>query len=787
MAKGEIIVHEGGGLYRVRLKYAIEQVESELLRVNSSIAELAVELPSKKVEVLQAQDEVDDIVRDINLLIPDYSADVIANTDKMTRLQADLIKRQSSLSRLKYALELLIAENLDLLKRRGILEAIPEDKDLNAWCADYTRNLQGEIGLIDINDEGGQGVLIQPGYEDAAVYSADRDGSLTPRAAQTPAQVYFNSAILPGVQKWRPRYRVGSISNLVSDTCALTLDDAFSSAQTLPINQVSQFSGVPIVYMSCNGSAFEDGDRVLVRMTKSGPLVVGFESEPRACNVSGIIFVPGRLDLSNVMQDSFDHTVGADRTDYGQPYLDVNDDPINYPLGTEGGDSPAWTIVQGNGDFEVQRGQQKNYGTANWVGKEGEVLSWGAPPGRMHDYFGPRSGRAFLDGLKASWDDDSKIYYKQKAIDLGVGNIAGSAFMTDFSGQEWLCAATDNDEIYRVRVDAEKEVVGDVELITSYEKPETTDTFRLSAVSGWYFSESGDRAVRTFRTDDPSEQVDKSNGQVHVLRFDGASITSEMVFDTNEDAGTEEDYVIKTRSGDPAPEATITFYEELKYTRIINSYTQPLYYDYKGDIEICLFLEHPGETLEDKIITTGSVYYGGQENNLFIKKESTNVKIITSYFSGPKKILTSDGRVIAEFPETKNNSYKNTSVIREGQDYIRLASGDIKSNSSDFNLICVDARYGSCLARVSEYSENTVSSGDPYPADEPLGHWSIDANRNISSDTSVFIISNGAKVSGKVIESESINDLSLIELSTFLNGRTSFAPAETPRIQKQPT
>ena len=54
----------------------------------------------------------------------------------------------------------LIAENLSVLKRRSQLEAVPEGREFEAWCADYTMDLSGEVGLVDVNDEGGKGVII---------------------------------------------------------------------------------------------------------------------------------------------------------------------------------------------------------------------------------------------------------------------------------------------------------------------------------------------------------------------------------------------------------------------------------------------------------------------------------------------------------------------------------------------------------------------------------------------------------------------------------------------------
>ena len=120
MSRGEIVSSEGAGLYRVRLKYAVERVKAELERVNKRIAELAVLIPEKKLEVLQAEEKADDLRRDIDLLIDDYRQAPDEYAGQIGDLQVELAKQTAAIGRLRYQRDVLIAENLSLLKRRNL-------------------------------------------------------------------------------------------------------------------------------------------------------------------------------------------------------------------------------------------------------------------------------------------------------------------------------------------------------------------------------------------------------------------------------------------------------------------------------------------------------------------------------------------------------------------------------------------------------------------------------------------------------------------------------------------
>ena len=286
MSRGEIMAHLGEGKYRVIKKLAAERIQQELEQIGQRLSELAIELPAKKLDLLLADESVNEKAQDINQAIPALIADEEGARAVIKNLQLELVRLKSTASQLRLSVVLLIAEDLSMRKRQNLLQQVPEGKEVDAWCADYSLELQGDVGLADINDEGGQGLLIRPGFDDAAIYSPTLDGALFPNLAQSSAQAYLNAALLPGVQRWRPNYRIGTIGGLLGDSCDVSLDEAKSSAQGLNINSENNLTDVPIHYMDCNGAVFAAGDRVIVEMQGRGwqePRVIGFENNPREC------------------------------------------------------------------------------------------------------------------------------------------------------------------------------------------------------------------------------------------------------------------------------------------------------------------------------------------------------------------------------------------------------------------------------------------------------------------------------------------------------------------------
>jgi hypothetical protein len=187
---------------------------------------------------------------------------------------------------------LLTLRKTALEKRKAQVEAARDSDFLvDAWCVDLTEGLSGEVGTIEIGTETAHGTNIRPGYGDGAAYSSARDGFHTPTLTMDLASFMQNFAMFPAVQKWKPTYRYGTISNINTDTdtCTVTLDALYSSVDGLDINHVLNLTNVPIDYMDCNALAFEDGDQVVVKWTPynagGSPSVIGFKSSPKPCEV----------------------------------------------------------------------------------------------------------------------------------------------------------------------------------------------------------------------------------------------------------------------------------------------------------------------------------------------------------------------------------------------------------------------------------------------------------------------------------------------------------------------
>lgn len=189
------------------------------------------------------------------------------------------------------------AQKLSYEKRKENLNSVELEKNISCWCADLTEDLESAaIRLIEVPGES-RYFNIYPAYDkNEAEYNQERDGQLMPTQLMTPAQAFYNLAMLPGWQKWKPMYRYAEISdiNYTLNTASITIDDMKSSQQSLNINQKCEFTDVPIEYMTCDSMAYENGNSVLVEFKNKHfdePVIIGFRSNPKPCSYNPIMLI----------------------------------------------------------------------------------------------------------------------------------------------------------------------------------------------------------------------------------------------------------------------------------------------------------------------------------------------------------------------------------------------------------------------------------------------------------------------------------------------------------------
>jgi len=299
MGKARIVSGGEDGLYNVEVLVNRDRIDAELEWLAQKLAELNAELSALDAELEVARGDLAQAAADVDEKIAAHGGGVLPDVE--AELTA-LARASGEVQKLEADRAVLLFRIMQLEARQKMLESVPADPTQQAWCADYTDDLEAgaEVGTIELPGEGVVGefaewrrLLIRPGYTDAAVYNYTRDGQLHHRIGMSSAQAYFNAAILPGWQKWEPLHRIGVIAsvNTDEDTCTLNLQSEDSSANALlidPPTNTLTLEDVPIEYMNCHSVVFEEGDRVLVEFEDrdwAKPRVIGFEKEPKRCYI----------------------------------------------------------------------------------------------------------------------------------------------------------------------------------------------------------------------------------------------------------------------------------------------------------------------------------------------------------------------------------------------------------------------------------------------------------------------------------------------------------------------
>lgn len=300
MGKATVTSNLGHGNYWIEIKRKRDQIDAEIADLEALLEDIDPKVADAQEALDAAQDVVDDARAIVEEAILWYQDEALSEGKDIAHYQGQIDKLMVQLAevaadrdkaRLEY--DQLRLRQVEAQDRLDTLNAIPGDPIQQAWSADYVESLSGDVATAEIPGEGIARTIILPGYN-GNTWSAAA-GQMAQRAGMTGPQAYFNAAILPGWQRWKPYYRVGSLVAVDkdADTGSVQLDPEDSSAQTLPINPlfgqpdyVGVLTDVPIEYMDCNAEVFETGDRVLVRFENQSwatPKVIGFESNPKPC------------------------------------------------------------------------------------------------------------------------------------------------------------------------------------------------------------------------------------------------------------------------------------------------------------------------------------------------------------------------------------------------------------------------------------------------------------------------------------------------------------------------
>ena len=301
MGKATILDAIGDGEYSVRVDAGKAARDAEVSRLQAHISALEAQLAGwnatldafVEFEETPARNAVDaaqsDYIEGMKATPPPDAATVRALIEDHSKALQALFDVRARAALLRIQIDQWRMELAQARRDLAQMQAVEVEFEMTAWCADASESSSGEVGTLEVPgefDATGTTLVIAP-QEVPPTLPA---GQIVAREVQTGAQACFNAAILPGWQRHMPTYRAGRLSavNKPADTATVVLDAARSSAQDLDINAPGVLYDVPVRYMSCNATAFEVDDHVVVEFQEQDwaqPVVIGFVTNPQRCDV----------------------------------------------------------------------------------------------------------------------------------------------------------------------------------------------------------------------------------------------------------------------------------------------------------------------------------------------------------------------------------------------------------------------------------------------------------------------------------------------------------------------
>lgn len=296
---GEAYIKSGGGAgyYKVQIiKDAgrsinrLKEIAQAIINIDTVIANCQAQLP----DLEQAC---------VNMMIAKETTEAAfiagtATAEDLRKAQVNYLTAVNNKTEKIREINTLKLRKVSLQKEKVFLEnaMLPEEKLI--WCADYTESLpvNSIVGTIEI-DEDDYHINIAP-------KGSLTDGKLQPVAVSTPSAVFYNMALMPAVQRWKPTYRAGRIVSVdyKKGVCTVRLDNPnysrasrlINNHQDIAINQYTNAEtketvlvNIGIEYMNHNYEVFAINDHVIVNIAgrnwNSNPQmkVIGFYTNPK--------------------------------------------------------------------------------------------------------------------------------------------------------------------------------------------------------------------------------------------------------------------------------------------------------------------------------------------------------------------------------------------------------------------------------------------------------------------------------------------------------------------------
>ena len=299
MGKGTITGEIGEGRYNVSIDTGSAAIASRVANLNAQIIKWTDEKVQADVFLADEIAVLPVILANINYLIGQYKAAILSGEgieEALEEVNAAVVRHaKQNLAISKAGAPSAEFESLISQAESDVafLNGLSVESAHSLWCADFTLEASGECGIVEVPGES-KTMLIVP----EALAPTSDDGQVVARPVQDSAQLFYNLALLPGWQKFKPTYRFGTLAGIdyEANTSSVTLETAYSSAQNLNVNQTGFLFDVPIEYMGCDAAAFDNGDQVVVKFTGqdwAAPKVVGFKSNPKPCGAYKLGFLLG--------------------------------------------------------------------------------------------------------------------------------------------------------------------------------------------------------------------------------------------------------------------------------------------------------------------------------------------------------------------------------------------------------------------------------------------------------------------------------------------------------------